>query len=73
VNQGGHGVPEDTIRRRYHRGIENFFRIYKPLADEWRFYDNSEIGGPRLIAGGGSESGEEIIDGASWRRARPRE
>jgi predicted ABC-type ATPase len=28
VVQGGHGIPEETIRRRYQRGLENFFQLY---------------------------------------------
>jgi predicted ABC-type ATPase len=72
VKQGGHSVPESTIRRRYHRGIENFFRLYMALADEWRFYDNSDLGGPRLVARGRLGSGEEVFDGTTWTGARPR-
>ena len=34
-------VAEETIRRRYNKGIENFFRLYRPLTDTWRMYDNS--------------------------------
>jgi predicted ABC-type ATPase len=34
-------VPEETIRRRFASGIENFHRIYKPLVDTWMHYDNS--------------------------------
>ncbi|WP_244617439.1 zeta toxin family protein [Sulfurimicrobium lacus] len=41
VAQGGHDVPETTIRRRFSGGIENFHSIYKPLVDAWLFYDNS--------------------------------
>lgn len=41
VEQGGHNVPEETIRRRFASGIENFHRIYKPLVDTWMHYDNS--------------------------------
>ena len=41
VRMGGHNVPEETIRRRYYKGIRNFFHIYRPLADAWYFYDNS--------------------------------
>jgi len=67
---GGHLVPEDTIRRRYYRGIENFFRIYRPLADHWRFYDNSRMAVPRLIARGGAGMAEEVLDGTAWKRAR---
>jgi predicted ABC-type ATPase len=33
VKLGGHSVPEDVIRRRYHAGIRNFFNLYKPIAD----------------------------------------
>ncbi len=39
VRMGGHDVPEETIRRRYNKGIENFFRLYQPLTDTWRMYD----------------------------------
>ena len=53
VRMGGHNVPEETIRRRYTKGIRNFPRLYKPLADTWRLYDNSNPSGPRgLIAKG---------------------
>jgi predicted ABC-type ATPase len=41
VAQGGHDVPETTIRRRFASGIDNFHRIYKPLVDAWMLYDNS--------------------------------
>lgn len=51
---GGHGVPEETIRRRYQRGLENFFRLYRPLADGWEFYDNDNQKEPKLMAIGNS-------------------
>ncbi len=41
VRMGGHNVPDEIVRRRYNKGIRNFFRLYKPLADTWFFYDNS--------------------------------
>lgn len=50
VAQGGHDVPSDTIRRRYRRGLENFFRLYKPLANTWQFWDNSNPKEPMIIA-----------------------
>jgi len=31
VRMGGHNVPEETIRRRYHAGIGNFFRHISPF------------------------------------------
>ena len=41
VRQGGHAIPEKTVRRRFELGRENFARIYKPLVDAWAHYDNS--------------------------------
>jgi predicted ABC-type ATPase len=35
VLRGGHHVPEETIRRRYERGIVNFKTLYRPIADSW--------------------------------------
>jgi predicted ABC-type ATPase len=52
VAQGGHGVPEDIIRRRFIAGQRNFDRVYKPLVDYWVLYDNSRET-PQLIEEGG--------------------
>jgi predicted ABC-type ATPase len=41
VGRGGHAVAPDTIRRRYTRGLDNFFKLYAPLASTWRLYDGS--------------------------------
>ena len=35
VRAGGHGVPEETIRRRFEAGLHNFFELYRPLAATW--------------------------------------
>lgn len=51
VRMGGHGIPEDTIKRRYHAGLSNFFELYQEIADTWYFYDNSEEA-PKLVAYG---------------------
>jgi len=39
VRSGGHHVPDETIRRRYRLSVQNFFRLYRPLADHWRVYE----------------------------------
>ena len=52
VQSGGHGIPEETIRRRFQRGLRNFFLLYSPICDEWAFVDNSERT-PRILAEGG--------------------
>jgi predicted ABC-type ATPase len=52
VRQGGHAIPEETIRRRHGAGIANFYSLYQPLADTWAVYDTIRIGLPTLIAQG---------------------
>ncbi len=48
VVQGGHHVPEETVRRRFAAGLQNFVKIYQELVDEWELYDNSgDV--PRLL------------------------
>ena len=45
VDQGGHHIPEDTIRRRYYLGIKNLITHYLPLVDRALILDNSIAGG----------------------------
>ena len=40
VSQGGHHIPDETVRRRFHKGLENFNGLYKELVDRWYLYDN---------------------------------
>ncbi len=42
VEKGGHFVPEEDVRRRFVRGKQNFWNIYRNLADEWFLYYNME-------------------------------
>ncbi|GAA0893034.1 zeta toxin family protein [Fulvivirga kasyanovii] len=41
VKEGGHNIPETVIRRRYKRGLNNFFNLFLPKVDNWLFVDNS--------------------------------
>lgn len=60
VQNGGHTIPETTVRRRFGRSLPNFFRFYKPLVDSWTIFDNSG-NVPKMIAF--EESGKiEILD-----------
>ena len=73
VRLGGHDVPTATIRRRYDRGLRNFFALYRPLADSWWFYENSREN-PDLLACGfpkvEDETRELIIDESTWQRLK---
>lgn len=68
VRLGGHAVPAWVVRRRYHAGLRNFFGLYQPLADTWRFYDNSDRSGPRLLAAGSGRVTDTIRDSKAWGR-----
>ncbi len=48
VRQGGHNVPRADVLRRFERSWNNFSRYYRPLADRWEVYDNSQRT-PRLL------------------------
>jgi len=48
VRQGGHNVPRRDVVRRFKRGWENFENVYRPLADFWAVYENSDRI-PRLL------------------------
>src|SRR3989338_4456736 len=60
VSSGGHDVPAIDLRRRFYRGMYNFLKYYRPLADTWMLFNNADVT-PRLIA---REKGgdTEIID-----------
>lgn len=46
---GGHDVPLIDIRRRFGRGLRNFFGAYAAVFDSWTVFDNSGPL-PRLVA-----------------------
>ncbi len=61
VEAGGHNIPEETIRRRYHVGIYYFFNSYAPICERWILADNSQI--PfRVIAEGSKNDVVNIKD-----------
>lgn len=70
VAQGGHSVPDDVVRRRYYRGLENFFTLYQPIADSWTMLDNSGPARPQPIAVGLRDGRTSIVDPEMWRRIR---
>ena len=68
VRSGGHDVPVETIRRRYASGLRNFFTLYRQQAEQWRFYDGSKPGLPRLIAEGQRDRVSVVMDAGLWKR-----
>ncbi len=70
VRLGGHNVPEAVIRRRYDRGLRNFFQVYQPMATAWRLCDNTDVGNLRLIAAGKGTVASTVLDERLWRHIR---
>lgn len=66
VQQGGHDVPEQVIRRRFKAGLSNFFTLYQPLVDSWQVFDNSDSKGPNFIASGRDTEQLEILNQRAW-------
>ena len=65
VRSGGHDVPADTIRRRYHAGLRNLLSLYQPVVTSWAVYNCS---GPRsqLVAEGLESSPLNVYDRDIW-------
>ena len=40
VQQGGHNIPEDVIRRRFKAGLANFHDRYNKAVDSWAIFDS---------------------------------
>src|SRR4051794_17387848 len=66
VSEGGHAVPEETIRRRYEAGLRNFFGLYQPMATTWNFWDNSTESGLTPIASGEGQATLRVSNQAIW-------
>jgi predicted ABC-type ATPase len=66
VRCGGHYVSDEVVQRRYQRGLDNFFNLYIPLADQWRFYNNADIEGAKLIADGSSNQELNLVNPQLW-------
>ena len=66
VRLGGHSIPEATIRRRYLRGLLNFHKLYRPIANSWTVYDNSSSEAPTLVADKHDDNQLKIHEELLW-------
>ena len=41
VAEGGHYIPDEVVKRRFHAGLKNFYTRYQPIVDTWMLYDNA--------------------------------
>jgi len=59
VAEGGHHIPEEVIRRKYKKGIQNLFQLFIPICDYWIIIDNSQK--PYIVVEEGEEDQEFSI------------
>jgi len=65
VREGGHNIPEETIKRRYIRGIKNLISKFTSVCDYWLIINNSSR--PfTFIAEGQGENETKIYDILIW-------
>jgi predicted ABC-type ATPase len=69
VRSGGHFVPEDTIRRRFDRGLKNLFQLYLPSVNLWRVF-NAAPEKPQEIARFDEDNGEVVFEPELWKRMK---
>lgn len=64
-SRGGHSVPDDVVRRRHARGLANFANNYRPAADDWQLYDNTNPP-TRVAIARGFRGVLEVVDAERW-------
>lgn len=67
VIEGGHSIPSEVIKRRYQRGLENLFRLFMAVCDQWLLIDNSDLT-PELIANGEKNGSIEVVNKQIWQQ-----
>ena len=68
VQEGGHNIPEDVIRRRYDSGIRNFRALYMPACDFWTIYDNSGTNEVKQVAWGQGTLVRKVLEPESYKK-----
>jgi len=66
---GGHSISEEVIRRRYERSASNFFDLYKPIANAWRFF-NAGTTPASEVARYNEKDGEVVFIDQLWNKIR---
>lgn len=69
VRLGGHNIPNDTIARRYERGLKNLFELYIPVADTWSVRNTSAAESVEIVRYS-VEEGETVFDEELWNKIK---
>ncbi|MEX2231914.1 MAG: zeta toxin family protein [Cyclobacteriaceae bacterium] len=68
VKEGGHHIDENIVKRRYERGLFNFYELYLPIVDSWMLIDNS--GEPYQIIAEGNSNDIHITNAKIWEKLK---
>ena len=66
VGEGGHNIPEQTIRRRYGGGLRQFFGAYRTAVHDWLLFDNSNGQGTLIAQGNATVT--TVVDTDIWQQ-----
>lgn len=69
VSEGGHNIPNETIKRRYKMGVTNLIKLYIPVCDYWMVINNS-VSPFQLIAEGLQNKEIEIKEEVIWNQIK---
>ncbi|MGH9946948.1 MAG: AAA family ATPase [Pyrinomonadaceae bacterium] len=69
VRMGGHNIPDETIRRRYDRGLKNLFELYLPVVDDWSLRDTSLARSIEIVRYT-RETGLKVFDELRWKKIK---
>ena len=65
VKEGGHDIPIEVIKRRFHRSLKNLFALYIPLVNRWKVFDNHFS--PPLLVAVGTRTRKLILQEPKWK------
>ena len=66
VCNGGHGIPEEVIRRRFKRGIENLLHLYLPICDSVLIYNNIKTPAQLIVRKKSRREKVEVVEDVMW-------
>ena len=66
VSNGGHGIPETIIRRRFTRGIENLLHLYLPICDSVLVYNNIKTPAQLIVRKRNQDERLDIVNEEMW-------
>lgn len=66
VSNGGHGIQEEVIRRRFKRGIDNLLHLYLPICDSVLIYNNIKTPAQLIVRKKSLREKVEVVEDVMW-------